>query len=130
MTDRPIRKALPTRLLLFVLLAGGVLYLGLGFGQQARVSRQRQAELNQIEQDLIAAREKLGQAEAARERAQSPQAAEEWAREMGWAKSDEASVVVVPSSAGESSALEGNAEEDAGPTAPRDAWWDLFFGSR
>lgn len=130
MTDRPIRKASPTRLLLFALLAGGILYLGLGFRQQASVSRQRRAELRQIEQEIVIAREELAQAEARLEYARSPQAAEEWGRQMGWARADEDSVVVVPSSVDESPALEGSAEEDAGPTASRDAWWDLFFGSR
>jgi cell division protein FtsL len=130
MTDRQVRSALPSRLFLFALLAGGLFYLGLSFVQQASVNRQRRLELNHIEQEIIAAQEELAQAEAELERTQSPQAAEAWARQNGWARPDEGLVVMVPPSAEGSPDAEGGAGEGAGPTSPRDAWWELFFGSR
>jgi hypothetical protein len=130
MTDRRVHRSLSSRFFLLFLLAGALLYLGLGFVRQASVNRQRQQELDQIEQAIGTAREELARWDAQLERAQSPQAAEEWARENGWAKEDEASVLIVSPSVHESPEVEGSAGEDAGPALPRDAWWELFFGSR
>lgn len=130
MTDRRIHRSLSSRFFLLFLLAGALLYLGLGFVRQASVNRQRQQELNHIEREIGTAREELARWDAELERAQSLQAAEEWARERGWAKQDEASVVVISPSMDESPDVEGSAGENSGPALPRDAWWELFFGSR
>jgi cell division protein FtsL len=130
MTDRRVQRSLSSRLFLLFLLAGALLYLGLGFVRQAAVNRQRQQALDQIEQEIATAQEELARWDAELERAQSPQAAEEWARESGWTKPDEASVVVISPSMHESPEAEGSPGEDTGPVLPRDAWWELFFGSR
>lgn len=130
MTDRRVRKSLSSRFFLLFLLAGALLYLGLGFVRQASVNRQRQQELDQIEQEIGIAQEELARWDTELERAQSPQAAEEWARGIGLAKPDEASVVVISPPMHESPDVEGSAGEDAGPALPRDVWWELFFGSR
>jgi hypothetical protein len=129
MTERQSRTALPTHPFLLILLAGAILYLGLGFVRQASVSRQRSEELDQIKQEIVTAQEELARAEATREEAQSPRAAEEWARENGWTKPDEA-LVVIPLSEHESPAAAEDAEEGIDPISTREAWWELLFGTR
>jgi hypothetical protein len=130
MTERQVRKALPLHPLPLILMVGVLLYVGLGFFQQAGVSKQRREELYQIEQEIATAQEELIQLEADLAYAQSPQAAEEWAREIGWARPDEVPVVVV---APREDQARGAAEDrvgDLGPDSFREAWWDLFFGQR
>jgi hypothetical protein len=130
MTNRQIRGALSTRLLLFGLLAGGLFYLGLNFARQASAYHQRRVELDLLEQEIVAAQAKLAQRQAELEAAQSPQAAEDWARGFGWAKPDESPVVLVAPPVEASPDTEGGAGQGGDPTSNRDAWWELFFGSR
>jgi cell division protein FtsL len=130
MTDRKVRGLVPLRLILAILMAGMILYLGVGFVRQASASHQRQEELRRIEQEIAAASQKNAWLEERLQYVHSVAAAEEWARENGWAKEDEISVVVVAPWT-ESSSDPGLAPKlEAGPRTTREAWWDWFFGDR
>jgi hypothetical protein len=61
---------------------------------------------------------------------QSPEAAEEWARQNGWAKEGEVSVVVVAPAVQSSPAGGQGSAPEAEPGSNRQAWWDLFFGEQ
>jgi hypothetical protein len=130
MTQRQVHKAVRWRHLLLILTVAMLLYVGLDFFQQVRVSQQLREELGRVEVEIIAAQEEQAEWEKRLEYAQSPQAAEEWARENVWAKSDEVPVVVVGPRAEQGYGSEEILEEDAGPDSSRDAWRDLFFGTR
>jgi len=128
MTHRQVRKAFSLRQLLLILTAGVLLYVGLDFFQQASVSQQRRADLRQVELEIATAQEEKAQLEKRLDYVRSPGAAEEWARENGWARPDEVLVVVVAPPAERGHGTEGNLE-DLQPDSSRDAWWDLFFGT-
>jgi hypothetical protein len=128
MADR-VRKAFPFRLILLVLMGAVLLYLGSGFVCQMSVGSERRAELHQIEQGIEAAQQEKVQLEEYLHYVQSAEAAEEWARENGWAKEDEVSVVLV-APATESPTVEGRTlGEGTEPGSNREAWWELFFGA-
>ena len=128
MTDGKVRRVLPVRLILLILMGLVILYLGVGFVRQARVSYQQREGLHWIEQEIAVVQQENAKLEDHLTYAQSSEATEEWARENGWAKEDEVSVVVVApageSSAGDQRGLEGTHE----PSSNREAWWNLFFG--
>ncbi len=125
-----IRKALSFRLFPLVIMGIVILYLGASFARQASISHQRREELRNLEAEIAATeRENVG-LEKRLEHAQSPAAAEEWARENGWANEDEVSVVVVAPAAQASPSDTLGTKEESKPSSNRDAWWDLFFGER
>ena len=128
MANSKTRRVLPLRLILLILMGLVILYLGAGFVQQARVGHQRREELRLIEQEITLVQQQNAQLEQRLTYVQSPEAAQEWARENGWARQDEVSVVVV-APAGESLA-EGrtSVEESRDPGSNREAWWGHFFG--
>ncbi len=107
-----------------------ILYMGSTFVQQASAHKQRQAELDQLEEGLEAARQEEALLEEQLQYIQSPEAAEAWARENGWAKTDEIAVVVVAPQAEASQQEEQHPEESDSPASRRASWWDLFFGER
>lgn len=116
--------------LLLVVTGVLILYMGSTFVHQAGAHLQRQEELDQLEERLERTRQEEALLEEQLQYIQSPEAAEAWARENGWAKSDEVSVVVVAPPA-EASPQEGQrAAEIDSPASRRQAWWDLFFGER
>jgi hypothetical protein len=126
-----IRQSLSFRLLLFMLMGTIILYLGIGFVRQASVSRQRRAELRQIEQALAVTQERNARLLEYLAYVQTPEAAERWAHENSWALENEVSVVVLPSgieSIESSPGVPPDGQPRPGPT--REAWWDLFFGQR
>jgi hypothetical protein len=107
-----------------------ILYMGVGFVQQASVSQERQDDLREIEEQIAVAQQESQALEKYLEYVRSPAAAEAWGRENGWTRDDEVSVVVV-APPGEASAPEIGAPEggvEAGSN--REGWWDLFFGPR
>jgi cell division protein FtsB len=107
-----------------------VIYMGSSFVQQIGTHMQRQDELDQLEQRLEAAQQEEIMLQEELQYLQSDEAAEAWARENGWAKSDEVSVVVVAPPA-DLSPQEGNDLEDVDtPPSVPEVWWDLFFGER
>ncbi len=130
MTDDKLRSPLPVRLTLAVLVGFVILYLGVSFVRQASASYQRREELRRIEREIEAAQQKNAWLEERLEYVHTAAAAEEWARENGWAKEDEVSVVVVAPSAQSSPDTSQDAKQIAGPISTREAWWDWFFGQR
>ena len=128
MTDGNFRRAFPYRLILSSLMGVVLLYLAVSFVMQTGVSLDLQDKLRRIEQEIAAAEKANSELETRLGYVASDDAAEEWARENGWARPDEVLVVVL---APESQALPGDElrQEDAvRPTSNRDSWWDLFLG--
>jgi hypothetical protein len=107
-----------------------ILYLGVGFVQQARVSYERREELGLIEQEIMVVQEENDGLQERLNYVRSSEAAEEWARENGWAKEDEVSVVVVAPPADSSAGVQQDTGVTPAPGSNREAWWDFFFGER
>ena len=85
-------------------------------------------KLRRIEQEIAAAEKANSELEARLDYVSSDDAAEEWARENGWARQDEVLVVVM---APEAERLPGDELHEEGavrPASTRDSWWDLFLG--
>ena len=114
--------------LLLVLMGTILLYLVVNFGRQVAVSYQQRQELAQIQEKVRLAEEQNQQLHDYLNYANSDQAAEAWAREQGWAKAGEVPVIVVSPPAAEAPAIESLPQES--PSSYRQAWWELFFGTR
>ena len=127
MTGDRVRRALPINQLLLLLMGFLILYLVVDFGRQVVSSYQRREELQQIEQQVQAAQQESEQLKARLTYAQSAQAAEEWAREQGWAKKDEVPVVIIAPAASISGGGGSRSPVSTAISSHRDAWWDLFF---
>jgi cell division protein FtsB len=129
MTEGARRVPLLNQLVLLIM---GVLvvYLMVDFFRQVASSRQRQDDLREAEalRDVALAEQERLKAEASY--AQSEEAAEEWARLMGWAKDNEQTVVIVPSDAESPSPEADQAGAKPSAATQREAWWKLFFGSQ
>jgi cell division protein FtsB len=121
--------AFPLRLVLSVLMGIALLYLGWGFVRQVGVNHQRREELRQLEQDIETAQQEVVKLEERLGSVQSPAAVEAWARENGWAKEDEVSVIVVAPPAQPPPAVEAAPPKDVETRPTREVWWDLFFGT-
>lgn len=130
MANRKAHTAPPFSHLLLILGGILILYLVVNFGRQVGVSYQRRQELKQIEQQIESARQEKAALEKALSYAQSPQAAEAWAREQLWSRPDEVPVMVVAPPTEGMPAGQELSEEAMEPGAIRDVWWDLFFGTR
>jgi len=130
MTDGKVRNSLPIVRILLVLMGVLALYLLANFVRQVAISQQRRSELSDLEQAIADAQEERAELEEALTYAQSDAAVDEWARKIGWARPYEVSVVVIAPAASTSPGEEGSPEGGSGPALPRDAWWDLFFGTR
>lgn len=128
MAEGRMRDSLPFRLILFTLMFLVIGYLGFGVARQAVASQQRREALRQIEQEITVSHKEAEWLEERLQYVQSPEAAEEWARENGWVKDGEVSVVIVAPSAGEAPAPGGGADDAAQVGSNREAWWDLFLG--
>jgi len=113
---------------ILILMATVLLYLVVNFGRQVAVSYQQGRELEQIQAKVSLAKEQNQVLLDYLAYAQSDSAAEAWAREQGWAKSGEVPVVVIAPSTAEIPTLESPAQES--PASSRQAWWELFFGTR
>jgi hypothetical protein len=124
------RWALPFNQILLILMGVLLLYLVVDFGRQVGVSYQRREELRQLDQKILAAEQESFELDRQWQYINSPDAAEAWARANGWTRQDEVLVVFVGPSP--ESAEEELGGEQAGTDfhTPRDAWWDLFFGTR
>ena len=130
MTDRLVRKTLPFSQILLILVGILLLYLLVDFGRQVGVSRQRREELRQLEHELSIAQQRQAELKRTLEYAQSDAAVEEWARKNGLAKIGEVPVVLIAPPADASSQALRVFDGDTRPLSPREAWWDLFFGTR
>jgi cell division protein FtsB len=125
-----VRKALSFRLFPLVIMGIVILYLGASFARQASISHQRREELRELEAEIAATERENVDLQERFEYVQSPEAAEEWARQNGWAQQDEVSVVVVAPSADSSPSDTRGTTEEPKPSSNREVWWDLFFGER
>ncbi len=121
------RKPLISQLVL-ILMGIVLLYLVVSFGRQVAVSHQRSQELAQIQEKVSLAKEQNQELHSYLDYAQSDSAAEAWARQQGWAKDGEVPVIVVDPSTAETPAIESLQQES--PASYRQAWWELFFGTR
>ena len=128
MINGGLRKAVPYRLILSVLMGVVILYLVGNFVVQAGVRLDLRDKLHRIEQEIAATEKANSELEARLGYVSSDDAAEEWARENGWARSDEVLVVVLAPEGETEASEETSPAEDAGPATSRDSWWDLFFG--
>ena len=82
----------------------------------------------QIGQEIAAAEKANSELEARLDYVSSDDAAEEWARENGWARPDEVLVVVMAPESQISPGDEPHQEDAVRPASNRDSWWDLFLG--
>jgi hypothetical protein len=128
MIDKETRRTPFVRPLLLVLMGTILLYLIVSFGRQVAVSYQRGQELDQIQEKVSLAEERNQVLHDYLEYAKSDSAAEAWARKQGWAKAGEVPVIVVAPSTVETPAFESPLQES--PASYRQAWWELFFGTR
>jgi cell division protein FtsB len=128
MAEGKMRNSLPIRLILYALMVVVIGYLGFGFARQAIASQQRREALRQIEQEVAVAHKEAGWLEERLQYMQSPEAAEEWARDNGWVKDGEVSVVIVAPASAEAPVPGAETQNAAQAGSNREAWWDLFFG--
>jgi cell division protein FtsL len=128
MTDAKTRRTFPYRSILSALMGVVLLYLAATFVMRAGVSLELREKLRDIEQRIVAAEQTNTQLDARLEYSSSDEAAEQWARENGWAMQNEVLVVVLAPEAG--SAPRDGLRQEATPASNRDSWWDLFFGER
>ena len=128
MADGKMRNLLPFRSILFVLMILVIGYLGFGFARQAVASQQRREALRQIEQQIAVAQKQTEWLEGRLSYTQSPEAAEEWARENGWVKDGEVAVVLVAPTTVEAPVVGLGTNDQAHAGSNREAWWDLFLG--
>jgi cell division protein FtsB len=130
MTDGRTRRAFPYRLILSLLMAALLLYLAVSFIMQTGVSLDLDDKVQRLDQDITAAERVNAELETRLEYVSSDDAAEEWARRNGWARSDEVLVVVLAPEGGDSPGDRFQQEEEVRPVSNRDTWWNLFFGER
>ena len=130
MTGFRIRGAIPYRLILSLLIGAVLLYLAVSFVMQIGVSLDLQDKVRRLDKDITAAEQANAALEARLDYVSSDDAAEEWARQNGWAKPDEVLVVVLAPEA-EGPPPDGRQqEEEVRPITNRESWWNLFFGER
>ena len=117
--------------ILVVLLGAMLLYLVVSFIHQVNVSRQQLEELDRIEQKVGVGLEKSKELEGLREYIESDEVVEWWARTNAWGKADEIVIATVGDSREPSSPdAQTGTQESTSANAPRDAWWNLFLGTR
>lgn len=130
MVSRRAGTSILFRYALLGLVALAAVYLGGGLVQRVQVRQQREEELQRLQAETALAQQQAADLEEHREFAQSPEAVEAWARENGWARPEEVSVILV----GPEGEAAAPGEETPGarvePASARDAWWDLFFDNR
>jgi len=130
MTDGKTHRAFPYRLILSLLMAAVLLYLAVTSILQTGVSLDLEDKVQRLDQDFTAAERANAELEKRLEYVSSDDAAEEWARQNGWARSDEVLVVVLAPEAGNSPGDRLQQDQEVTPVSNRDTWWDLFFGER
>ena len=130
MTDGRTRRAFPYRLILSLLMAVVLVYLAVSFVMQTGVSFDLEDKVQRLDQDITAAERANAELEKRLDYVSSDDAAEEWARQNGWARSDEVLVVVLAPEAGDSPGDRLQQDQEVRPVSNRDTWWDLFFGER
>lgn len=130
MTYGKMRRAFPYRVLLSALMGAVILYLVINLVAQAGVRLELRERLGQVEQQIVVAEQENSVLADRLEYLASNDAAEEWARDNGWAREDEVLVVVL---APDAANIPGDQAQPAGqvtPVSTRASWWNLFFGER
>ena len=130
MTKGRTRRAFPYRLILSFLMAAVLIYLAVSFIMQTGVSLDLEDKVQRLDQDITAAERADAALEKRLEYVSSDDAAEEWARQNGWARSDEVLVVVLAPEGGDSPGDRLEQDPEVRPVSNRDTWWNLFFGER
>ena len=130
-----LQRLIPLNQILLILMGILVVYLMVDFGRQVGLSHQRRQELDQIEQQIQAALTERSDLEGQLAQATSSEAVEAWARRNGLTRENEVLVVFFGGPPREPSIpllAQGSpfARPEALPASPREAWWDLFFGTR
>jgi cell division protein FtsL len=128
MTNSRIGKVVPYRLILSLAMGAVIFYLAVSFVMQMGTSLELRDKRHRIEQEIAAAEKANAELEARLQYVSSDAAAEEWARENGWARQDEVLVVVLAPETGNSPQDERQQGDQVNPVSVRDSWWDLFFG--
>ena len=129
MTDKVRNTPLINHLLL-ILMAIMLVYLVVSFARQVSISYQRSEELHRIEEEIGVAKEEYVRLQEHLSYVKSTEALEIWGRRHGWTKPNEVLVVPVGGRTESSSAVPDALEESKEWDSSRDAWWDLFFGTR
>jgi len=129
MTNAKMRK-MPYRVILSILMGAVILYLVGSLVAQAGVRLELQDRLRAVEQELVTAEQENAVLADQVEYVSTNDAAEEWARDNGWARDDEVLVVVLAPDAEETPGDQRQLEEEIRPVSARDSWWNLFFGER
>lgn len=130
MIDWKTLRSIPYRWIPALLIIAVLLYLVATFVMQIGVSLELRDEVRQLDQKISVAERANAELESRLNYVSSDDAAEEWARQNGWARSDEVLVVVLAPEA-EDALQEGLPQGDGvRPASNRDSWWDLFFGER
>jgi hypothetical protein len=111
-------------------MAAVLLYLAISFIMQTGVSLDLEDKVQRLDQNITAAERANAELEKRLEYVSSDDAAEEWARQNGWARSDEVLVVVLAPEAGDSPGDRLQQDQEVRPVSNRDTWWNLFFGER
>jgi cell division protein FtsL len=128
MTNSRIGKVVPYRLILSLAMGAVICYLAVSFVMQMGTSLELREKRHRIEQEIAAAEKTNAELEARLQYVSSDAAAEEWARENGWARQDEVLVVVLAPETENSPQDERQQGNQVNPVSVRDSWWDLFFG--
>lgn len=128
MINGNLRRAFPYRLILSVLMGVVLLYLLANFVMLTGERLELRGRLRRIEREIAAAEKANAELEARLDYVSSDDAAEEWARENGWARTDEVLVVVLAPEGETPSGVELSPAEPAGSATSRESWWNLFFG--
>lgn len=128
MTNSRIGKVVLYRWILSLAMGAVIFYLAVSFVMQMGTSLELRDKRHRIEQEIAAAEKANAELEARLQYVSSDAAAEEWARENGWARQDEVLVVVLAPETGNSPQDERQQGNQVNPVSVRDSWWDLFFG--
>lgn len=128
MTNSRIGKVVPYRLILSLAMGAVIFYLAVSFVMQMGTSLELREKRHRIEREIAAAEKANAELEARLQYVSSDDAAEEWARENGWARQDEVLVVVLAPETENSPQDKRQQGDQVNPVSVRDSWWDLFFG--
>lgn len=130
MIDGKIRRVLPYRAILSILMGVVFIYLAATCIVRTHDRLALRDRLERIEQEISVAEKTKAELKAQLDYVSSNDAAEEWARDNGWAREDEVLVVVLAPDAENPNRAQFQHEEQSVSSSSRDLWWDLFFGPR
>lgn len=115
--------------LLLIGMSMALIGLVISFFGQVRVHSARRAELREEQVELALANETKAELEKQLGYAKSDLAVREWALQNGMALAGETLVILVEPQAEAGPEYQAPAEKGREPGSPRQAWWELLFGS-